>query len=52
MGEMLGRIHWWVGFDARDIEFIFGGGSRGTDNDTQFFVIDFNQVSQCVIPSV
>ncbi|KAA8911321.1 hypothetical protein FN846DRAFT_450859 [Sphaerosporella brunnea] len=25
MGEMLGRIHWLGGYDARDVEFIMGG---------------------------
>jgi hypothetical protein len=41
MGEMLGKIHWRGGYDARDVEFIVGGdGSTGVT----FYVIDFNQV--------
>jgi len=42
MGEMIGRIHWRGGFDARDIEFVIGGD--GFD-EVSYFVIDFNQVS-------
>jgi hypothetical protein len=41
MGEMLGHIHWRRGFDARDIEFVLGGGSWSSSH---FWVIDFNQV--------
>lgn len=41
MGEMLGRIHWRGGYDARDIEFVFGGD--GYDG-CSYNVIDFNQV--------
>ncbi|KAA8913029.1 hypothetical protein FN846DRAFT_931516 [Sphaerosporella brunnea] len=41
MGEMLGRIHWHGGYDARDVEFIMGGdGFVGVT----FYVIDFNQM--------
>lgn len=41
MGEMLGRLHIRGGCDARDIEFVLGGGGG---SDVSFFVIDFNQV--------
>lgn len=27
MGEMLGRVHWFGGYDGRDIEFVMGGVS-------------------------
>lgn len=41
MGEMLGRIHFMGGYDARDIEFVLGGdGFSGFS----LYVIDFNQI--------
>ncbi|EKM55040.1 uncharacterized protein PHACADRAFT_208569 [Phanerochaete carnosa HHB-10118-sp] len=41
MGEVLGHIHWRLGYDARDIEFVMGGdGYHGVT----FQVIDFNQM--------
>ncbi|KAL6300363.1 hypothetical protein BKA93DRAFT_536326 [Sparassis latifolia] len=41
MGEMLGRLHWRGGYDARDVEFVLGGdGISGF----RYFVIDFNQL--------
>ena len=41
MGETLGRIHFRVGYDGRDIEFVLGGDGGG---GFSFWVIDFNQV--------
>jgi hypothetical protein len=41
MGEMLARIHWMAGYDARDIEFVMGGSGYG---GVKYYVIDFNQV--------
>jgi hypothetical protein len=41
MGEMLGRLHWRAGYDARDVEFVMGGASF---SGVALFVIDFNQV--------
>ncbi|KAJ7444916.1 hypothetical protein FB451DRAFT_74248 [Mycena latifolia] len=40
MGEMLGKIHWLGGFDARDVEFVMAG----SDSYIRFFIIDFNQM--------
>lgn len=42
MGDMLARIHWRAGLDARDVEFIMGGD--GITSSITFYVIDFNQV--------
>lgn len=42
MGDMLARIHWRAGFDARDVEFVMGGD--GMTSSVTFYVIDFNQV--------
>lgn len=39
MGEMLSRIHWEAGYDARDIEFVMAGDAFGV----RYCVIDFNQ---------
>ncbi|KAG5639580.1 hypothetical protein H0H81_010782 [Sphagnurus paluster] len=54
MGVMLARLHWRAGVDARDVEFVLGGGfdasrgpgpGTGTGNGTaEFYVIDFNQM--------
>ena len=42
MGEMLSRIQWIAGYDARDIEFVMAGSpDAGT---VRLYVIDFNQV--------
>lgn len=50
MGEMLGRLHWRAGYDARDVEFVMGGASF---SGVALFVIDFNQVgysmSLCIL---
>lgn len=39
MGEMLSRIHWTAGYDARDIEFVMGGDAFGV----RYYVVDFDQ---------
>lgn len=39
MGEMLSKIHWTAGYDARDIEFVMGGDAFGV----RYYAIDFNQ---------
>jgi len=41
MGEMVGRLHWHAGFDARDVEFVLGGLGF---SDVAPYVIDFNQM--------
>ncbi|TDL27982.1 hypothetical protein BD410DRAFT_781914 [Rickenella mellea] len=41
MGQTISRIHWHMGYDARDIEFVLGG--RGF-SDVGLYVIDFNQM--------
>ena len=41
MGEMLGRLHWCVGYDGRDVEFIMGGASF---SGVAMYIIDCNQV--------
>ena len=41
MGEMLGRLHWLVGYDGRDVEFVMGGASF---SGVAMNIIDFNQV--------
>lgn len=41
MGQMLGRLHWRAGYDARDIEFVLGGEGF---SHIALYVIDFNQV--------
>ncbi|KDQ07935.1 hypothetical protein BOTBODRAFT_59671 [Botryobasidium botryosum FD-172 SS1] len=41
MGEMVGRLHWFAGYDARDIEFVLGGQSF---SGVLTHVIDFNQM--------
>lgn len=41
MGEMLGYLHWHVGYDGRDVEFIMGGASF---SGIAMNIIDFNQV--------
>lgn len=43
MGDMLARIHWRAGFDARNVKFVMGGD--GITSSVTFYVIDFNQVS-------
>lgn len=47
MGEMLARLHWYGGYDGRDIEFIMGGASF---SGVAMHVIDFNQVSRHSTP--
>lgn len=42
MRDMLARIYWRAGFDARDVEFIMGGD--GITSYITFYVIDYNQV--------
>ena len=42
MGEMLSRIHWVAGYDARDVEFVMAGSLRAFT--VQLYVIDYNQV--------
>ena len=42
MGEILGCLHWNVGYDGRDIEFVLGGASF---SGVESYIIDFNQVS-------
>ena len=42
MGEMLSRIHWVAGYDARDVEFVMAGSLRALT--VQLYVIDYNQV--------
>ncbi|KAF8513438.1 hypothetical protein BU17DRAFT_28489, partial [Hysterangium stoloniferum] len=41
MGEMLGRLHWWAGYDGHDIEFVMGGASF---SGIEVYVINFNQL--------
>ena len=41
MGEMLGCLHWRVGYDGRDVEFVMGGASF---SGVAMYIIDFNQV--------
>jgi hypothetical protein len=41
MGEMLGLLHWRVGYDGRDVEFVMGGASF---SGVVMNIIDFNQV--------
>jgi hypothetical protein len=41
MGEMLSKIHWVVGYDGRDIEFVMAGNGQ---NSVRNYVIDFNQM--------
>lgn len=45
MGEMLARVHWIAGYDARDIEFVMGGTGYGA---VRYYVFDFNQVHACL----
>ena len=44
MGQTLGKIHFYAGYDARDVEFICGGDGW---SEACFYVIDFNQVNNC-----
>ncbi|TGZ76574.1 hypothetical protein EX30DRAFT_344794 [Ascodesmis nigricans] len=40
-GDMLSKMHFRTGFDARDVEFVLGGdGWRGVKP----FILDFNQM--------
>lgn len=41
MGDMLARIYWRAGYDARDVEFVMGGDGY---SGVTFYVIDYNQV--------
>jgi hypothetical protein len=43
MGEMVGRIYWRAGYDARDIEFVLGGLGGLDFSNVGFHCIDFNQ---------
>ncbi|KAJ7216967.1 hypothetical protein B0H12DRAFT_1032213 [Mycena haematopus] len=40
MGEMLGKLHWKYGCDARDVEFVLGEGDGGV---AEYWLLDFNQ---------
>ncbi|KAF7376531.1 hypothetical protein MSAN_00069100 [Mycena sanguinolenta] len=40
MGEMLGKLHWKYGCDARDVEFVLGEGANG---EVEYWLLDFNQ---------
>ncbi|KAL7278751.1 hypothetical protein ACG7TL_007756 [Trametes sanguinea] len=42
MGEMLSRIHWNAGYDARDVEFVMAGAPDSAI--TRFYILGFNQV--------
>ncbi|PIL29526.1 hypothetical protein GSI_08334 [Ganoderma sinense ZZ0214-1] len=42
MGEMLSRIQWIAGYDARDIEFVMAGAPDAAM--VRLYVIDFNQM--------
>ncbi|KZT62828.1 hypothetical protein CALCODRAFT_2217 [Calocera cornea HHB12733] len=42
MGDMLARIHWQTGFDARDVEFGMAGDGI---QEIMYYVVDFNQAS-------
>ena len=42
MGEMLSRIHWNAGYDARDVEFVLAGDIYSAA--ARLYIIDFNQV--------
>jgi hypothetical protein len=46
MGEMLSRVHWMVGFDARDVEFVLAGSPH--IGGVRYYIIDFNQVRSCI----
>ena len=50
MGEMLSRIHWIAGYDARDVEFVMAGAPDSAE--VRFHLIDFNQVRVSFLPSV
>ncbi|KAJ6498862.1 hypothetical protein C8R45DRAFT_980250 [Mycena sanguinolenta] len=40
MGEMLSKLHWNCGCDARDVEFVLGEGANG---EVEYWLLDFNQ---------
>ncbi|KAI0653716.1 hypothetical protein C8Q70DRAFT_927108 [Cubamyces menziesii] len=42
MGEMLSRIHWNAGYDARDVEFVLAGDIYSAA--ARLYIIDFNQM--------
>ncbi|TFY74431.1 hypothetical protein EWM64_g9581, partial [Hericium alpestre] len=42
MGEMLSKIHWIAGYDARDVEFVMAGAPHAAT--TRLYVIDYNQM--------
>ena len=41
MDEMLGCLHWRIGYDGRDVEFVMGGASF---SGVAMYIIDYNQV--------
>ncbi|KAJ7778718.1 hypothetical protein DFH07DRAFT_865453 [Mycena maculata] len=42
IGEMLSRVHWIAGFDARDVEFAMAGSPLV--GAVRYYIIDFNQM--------
>ncbi|KAH9850602.1 hypothetical protein C2E23DRAFT_861121 [Lenzites betulinus] len=42
MGAILSRIHWQVGYDGREIEFVVAGS--GIPGCARYYLIDFNQM--------
>ncbi|KAF7305168.1 hypothetical protein MKEN_01232000 [Mycena kentingensis (nom. inval.)] len=40
MGEMIGKLHWLQGCDARDVEFVIGDTGFGS---VEYWLLDFNQ---------
>ncbi|KAF7302414.1 hypothetical protein HMN09_00875200 [Mycena chlorophos] len=46
MGEMIAKLHWLQGCDARDVEFVIGDTGSG---GVEYWLLDFNQVGcQCI----
>ncbi len=41
MGEVLAKLHWAVGVDARDVELVLAGSAQ---HGVQCYLFDFNQV--------
>lgn len=46
MGQVLARLHWAVGINARDVELVLGSVQIGGAQEPQCYVLDFNQVSE------
>lgn len=46
MGQVLARLHWAVGANARDVELVLGSRVVGGVPVAQCYVLDFNQVSK------